>query len=278
MGLLTLPGFAWAQDAPKASPYDSAHFSWRKPVPRNRLREMQPDRPGVTESPFTVDAGHMHVEIDALRLSNSGTGKAEQQRDWSVAYTLLKLGLGRRTDVQLELPVYAVAKRRPTGTREWQDRHTGFGDVGVRLKHNFLGEAQDGSFALAAIGFVRLPTGGTTGTGGTEYGLIVPVDFELSSKANLEIQMMAAGLYNREAGRYLSLTPSIALEYDFFEKLGLITEAVAQWDTAGRRWEPSVNIAPLLKLAPNVQLDAGTHLALSRLADRQYFAGITLRR
>ena len=25
------------------SPYDSAHFSWRKPVPRNRLRPLRPD-------------------------------------------------------------------------------------------------------------------------------------------------------------------------------------------------------------------------------------------
>ena len=61
LALALLPVAAQAQDDnhPKSpSPYDSAHFSWRKPVPRNRLRPLCPDRPGLTESPFTVDAGH----------------------------------------------------------------------------------------------------------------------------------------------------------------------------------------------------------------------------
>ena len=42
---------------------------------------------------------------------------------------------------------------------------------------------------VAAIGFVRLPSGGRTGKGGTEYGLVLPLDVELSDKANLEAQL-----------------------------------------------------------------------------------------
>ena len=106
-----LPAFRYAQDFPKPSPYDSAHFSWGKPVPRDRLRELQPNRSGVTESPFTVDAGHVQVEMDLVRLVNNGTGYRE--RELKVAHTNFKLGLNRRTDVQLEVPLYKVAKHRP---------------------------------------------------------------------------------------------------------------------------------------------------------------------
>ncbi|WP_161787183.1 transporter [Hymenobacter sp. IS2118] len=277
--LYLLPLGAYAQETPATSPYDSASYSWRKPVPRNLLRELQPDRPGITESAFTVDAGHVQLELDALRLRNSGKGNEERSREWRMAYTMLKFGLSRRTDVQLELPLYTVAKQRPADARTWEQRNAAFGDLTFRVKHNFLGDKQDGTFALAAIGLVRLPSGGLVGQGGPEYGFLVTTDIELSNKANLGVQMASDLDYDREqASHYLQLFPSVALAYDITKKLGLITEGVAQWSTLERRWEASFNIAPLLKLTPNVQLDAGTHIALNRLSDQEYFVGVTLRR
>ena len=277
LGLLPLG--AWAQAPAKPSPYDSAHFSWRKPVPRNRLRELQPDRPGITESPFTVDAGHVQLEMDALRLSNSGSGNEDKSRELHLAYTMLKLGLSRRTDLQLELPLYSVAKQRPADADDWQESHAGFGDVTVRVKHNFLGDDQDGSLALAVIGFVRLPTGGNVGDGAPEYGVVLPLDLELSEHANLEAQIQTDLNYDREQNRrFVRFMPSTALEYDFTDKVGLVTEAVASWNTEQRRWLASANIAPIFKVTPNLQLDLGTHLALNRLSDHEYFVGLTFRR
>lgn len=278
--LSLVPALTQAQEAPKAkpSPYDSAHFSWRKPVPRNRLRELQPDRPGVTESPFTVDAGHVQLEMDALRLRN-GEQDGQRQREWHVAYSMLKLGLSRRTDLQLEMPLYSTVKQRPNRETSWQDRHAGFGDITLRVKHNFVGDEQDGRLALAAIGYVRLPSGGQAGAGAVEYGVALPLDLELSDQANLEAQLEADLNYDREtAGRYVRLAPSVALEYDFTDKLGLVTEAVALWDTQQRRWLASVNVAPIVKLTENIQLDLGTHVALNHLSDDEYFVGLTLRR
>ena len=274
-----LPASGFAQAPVRASPYDSAHFSWRKPVPRNRLRELQPDRPGITESPFTVDAGHVQIEMDALRLINGGSGNEDRSREWHLAYTMLKLGLSRRTDVQLEVPLYSVAKQRPAGTDDWQERHAGFGDVTLRVKHNFVGDDQDGSFAMSVIGYVRLPSGGAVGEGGAEYGLVLPLDVELSKHANLEAQLETDLNYDREtASRYVRLMPSMALEYDLNDRFGFVTEVVAQWNTEQRRWQSSANIAPLIKVNPNLQLDFGTHLALNRLSDHEYFLGFTLRR
>ncbi|RZK54483.1 MAG: hypothetical protein EOO59_11400, partial [Hymenobacter sp.] len=53
VGLLPLAARAQATDDNHPQfpcPYDSAHFSWRKPVPHNRLRPLRPDRPGTTET------------------------------------------------------------------------------------------------------------------------------------------------------------------------------------------------------------------------------------
>ncbi|MFD2719534.1 transporter [Hymenobacter monticola] len=279
LSLLLLPSLTLAQAPAKTSPYDSAHFSWRKPVPRNRLRELQPDRPGVTESPFTVDAGHFQLEMDALRLINSGSGNDGKNRELHLAYSMLKLGLSRRTDLQLELPLYSVAKQRPSDADDWQERHAGFGDVTVRVKHNFVGDDQLGKFAMSVIGYVRLPSGGNVGDGAAEYGVVLPIDLELSDKANLEAQVEADLKYDRETNqRYVRFVPSMALEYDLTEKVGLVTEAVAMWNTEQRRWQTSANIAPIFKVTPNLQLDLGTHLALNRLTDHEYFVGLTFRR
>ncbi|GAA4037495.1 hypothetical protein GCM10022409_23200 [Hymenobacter glaciei] len=279
VALCGLPFLASAQAPAKTSPYDSAHFSWRKPVPRTRLRELQPDRPGITESPFTVDAGHFQLEMDALRLINSGSGSNGQRREWHAGYSTLKLGLSRRTDVQLELPLYSVNKQQPSDPTQDRERHAGFGDVTVRLKHNFVGDDQQGKFAMAVIGFARLPTGGQVGDGAVEYGVVLPIDVELSDDLNFEAQVEAEVDYDRESAQhYLNAVPSIALEYDFAKHFGLLAEGVAQWNTEQRRWQSSVNLAPIIKVSSNVQLDLGTHLALNRISDHEYFVGITLRR
>ena len=270
---------ALAQDAPKTCPYDSAHFSWRKPVPRNLLRELQPDRPGVTESPFTVDAGHAQVEVDAFRLSNSGRDEEQRTRDWHLAYAMLKFGLSRRTDIQAELPLYSNTKQRPADAEQWQERHAGFGDIALRVKHNFIGDDQQGHFAMSVIGYVRLPTGGAVGKGAAEYGVVLPVDVELGENFNLEAQLESDLSYDREQGqRYARLQPSMALEWDVTKRLGLLTEGFMRWNSLSHSWQSGANIAPFFKITRNFELDAGTQLALDRRSEHEYFVGFTLRR
>ena len=276
--LVLLPHFCQAQDSPKTSPYDSAHFSLFKPVPRRLLRELQPDRPGITDNPFTVDAGHVQLELDAFRLINNRESQDPRERELHVGYSIIKVGLSRRTDFHVELPLHNVVKTRPAETKGWQERQAGFGDVTLRLKHNFLGDKQDGSFAMAAIGYACLATGGAVGSGAPEYGLTLPTDLELSNKANLEIQLQTDLLYDRNAARrYVRLLPGAALEYDFTEKFGVVSEAVAQWNTLERRWQASLNFAPILMLTDDLQFDLGTHVPLNSRSEQHYFVGVTVR-
>lgn len=280
-GLLLLLGAtgaaAQSADKPKTSPYDSARFHLFKPVPRKQLRELRPDRPGVTESPFTVDAGHFQLEVDGVRLINRREDD-RREREWRAAYLMPKLGLSRRTDVQLEIPVLVAHKQRRVDEPAWE-RHRGFGDVAVRLKHNFLGDDDEAPLALAAVGWVRLPTGGQTGSGGPEYGLIVPADVHLGDKWDLEGQVETKLLYDREsASHYLGVVPSVALEHDFTDTFSLMAEGVTRWDAQRSGWRSSFNVAPIIHVTDNLQVDFGAHLALNREADREFFVGFTFRR
>ena len=131
----------------------------------------------------------------------------------------------------------------------------------------------------ADSGFARLPTGGQAGTGAVKHGLVLLIDVELSDKLNLEAQLASKVNYDREQDRrHLKMTPPVALEYDFTRKPGLITEAVAWWNTQQRRWQTTVNVAPIIKVNDNLRLDFGTYLVLKCLSDRKYFVGFTIRR
>ena len=274
---LLLPGQLAAQDKPQTCPYDSAHFDLFHPVPRNRLRPLRPDRPGVTESPFTVDAGHFQLEVDALRLINSRDDE-EQERTWKAAYSVFKLGLSRRTDVQLEVPLYKVEKQRTAEQPAWQNQR-GFGDMTLRVKHNFLGDDQDGPVAMAVVAYGRLPTGRHSGNGAIEGGLILPVNIELPHKFNLDVQVEGDMNFDYETRQhYAQVLPSVALDHEFSEVFSFLVEGVGQWDALHRRWGASVNVAPIFTLNENLQLDLGTHLALNRRTDREFFLGLTFRR
>lgn len=263
--------------APKTCPYDSARFNLFRPVPRHQLRPLRPDRPGTTESPFTVDAGHLQVEVDAFRLINTREDE-QHSREWKAGYTVAKLGLSRRTDIQLEVPLYKVQKEREAAEPDWQ-RQAGFGDLTLRLKHNFLGDDQEGPVAMGVVAYTRLPTGGQAGSGAVEGGLIVPVNFELPHRWNLDIQLEADLNYEREIGHhYIRMMPSIALDHEFTDVFSFLVEGVTQWDAEHSGWRSSVNLAPIFTVTENLQFDLGTHLALNHDTDREFFVGVTFRR
>jgi hypothetical protein len=46
-------------------------YSLFNPTPDRLLRDMTTDRPDTTESPFTVDAGHMQVETNLFAYARS---------------------------------------------------------------------------------------------------------------------------------------------------------------------------------------------------------------
>lgn len=276
-GLLSLAAPALAQqEPPKPCPYDSARFDVFHPVPRNRLRPLRPDRPGVTESPFTVDAGHFQLEMDALRLINSREDTM-RSRTFHAAYALVKIGLSRRTDFQVEVPLYSIQKDRGEHERDWQAQR-GFGDLTLRVKHNFIGD-DAGKVAMAVVAYTRLPTGRHSGNSALEGGLVLPVNIELPHRWNLDLQMGADLNYDQEqSNHYLRLMPSVALDHEFSDVFSFLVEGVTQWDALHSGWRSSLNLAPIFTVSENLQFDLGSHLALNKDMDREFFIGFTYRR
>src|SRR2546423_15411810 len=60
-GLLCVASVALAED--------KSQFNLFNPTPRDQMRELNTDRPDRTEGPYTVDAGHVQLELDLASYS-----------------------------------------------------------------------------------------------------------------------------------------------------------------------------------------------------------------
>ncbi|WP_019946266.1 transporter [Hymenobacter aerophilus] len=277
---LLLPLLAAAQKAPTDSlTAVKSRYSLFRPVPRELLRDLAPDRPGVTESPFTVDAGHFQFETALANLISSHPGRQPKQHTFRANAFVLKMGLDNRTDVQLFLDAYEWDRTFATAA-EPGTRNQGFGDITVRLKRNLRGnDSTESPLAVALIGFVRLPTGGRQGAGGYEYGLLLPATYALTDRWNLSAQLPLRLNFDRdESQHYLQTAPSINLDHAFRPWLTGFVELVAQHDFRSRSWQQAINVGPTFAVGKNIQFDIGRQFALSRQADREYFVGFVVRR
>ncbi|OUJ75099.1 transporter [Hymenobacter crusticola] len=275
--LLATTGSVRAQVANDTIPVDKHQYKLFNPTPRKYMRPLVPDRPGITDSPYTVDAGHFQLEDDGFRLIN-GRQRGSHEREFYVNHMLLKLGLTDKTDVQLQVESYIVDK-------QWQDsgndsplRQAGFGDLTLRVKRNIVGD-DNKPFALAVLGLVRMPTGHNVGEGGTELGLSVPVVYKLPHHWNVGGQVAGVWSYDREtSSHYSQLTPTLTVDREFAKWLEGFVELVGYWDMRGAAWRTSVNLGPQFDIGDNLQIDFGTHIALDRQTDHEYFIGFSFRR
>jgi hypothetical protein len=246
------------------------------PTPRKYMRPMVPDRPGITESPYSVDAGHFQYETDVARLLTRREGTA-YGHDWYANHFLAKIGLSDRTDFQVALDSYTDTRNYDEADPSATQIARGVGDLTLRMKHTLFGD-DDSSWALAVIGYVQLPTGGLVGDGGYEPGITVPVIYQLNKNWTAGGQVAATYFYDRElAQHYFQLTPTLTTDYEFTKHLEAFVELVGYWDVRQSSWRSSINLGPQIDISDNVQLDFGTHLPITHSVDREYFLGISFR-
>src|SRR5688572_13421862 len=128
LGVIALGGVA----AP-AGAADRSGYTLFNPTPREQMREMSTDRPDVTESPNTVDAGHFQAELSLIEWTHDEEGGVEADQI-NVLPMNLKVGLLNNLDLQLVLDPYVNVRVKVEGGGS--ARVDGFGDTQLRAKLN----------------------------------------------------------------------------------------------------------------------------------------------
>lgn len=214
------------------------------------LRPLSTDRPDVTESPYTVDAGHYQFELEIGALTRDGG-----ENSYSLGELNAKYGVDASTDVQFVLPLY----NHIAGGAE------GFGDMQIRVKRNLWGN-DEGDTALAVMPFIQLPTGADgISSDKVEGGIIVPFGFEGAGgwgygiQAELDVLADDAG-----SGHHFSFLTSATAAHALTESVGAFFELVAVFsEGAEATSEYYFNTGLTWGVTETLQFDGGMRVGLS---------------
>ena len=234
------------------------------------LRELSTDRPDATESPFTVDANHLQLEMDAASYTRDRLDGV-RTTVWSLAPLNLRYGLTRNAEVGIFVSPFNRVTEQVRGGRKTS--RSGVGDTTLRAKLNFRGN-DGGSTALGVFADIKLPTAADgLGNDQVEGALTFPVAFVVG--AGWEgAAMTSVEFLHTDRGRRAGWFNTITFARDLAPDLGGFIEFTSA--TGDGAHVATFNCGLTRRLGPGVQFDAGVYFGLSRRApDLTIFAGLS---
>jgi hypothetical protein len=243
------------------------------PTPKAKMRGMQTDRPDVTESAFSVDAGHFQMEGDAYRLtSNNNSSIKTRQSYYNLAN--MKIGLSNSVDLQLVVPFYLQEKSQTANGQV--HKISGFNEFTFRLKKNVWGNDK-GRTALAIMPFVNFQTGNNVADRRAEGGFVIPFSLELSDIWSLGTQAQFSLLRNEQRKYDKELLYSMTVGKALSLKSSAFVESHYTYNFNLHNFQMFVNGGFVYSVSENFNLDFGVNYGLSRASDRSYFIGYSFR-
>jgi hypothetical protein len=279
LALCWLPGVARAaeEDAGKPLP-DKSGYNLLNPTPDEAMRELSPDRPDKTESPYTVDAGHFQLEMDFANYTQNDAD-AVRTRAWNVAPVNLKVGVLNNVDLQFVFDNYLHVRTNDRLLHKVTTQ-SGFGDFTARLKINLWGN-DGGQTAFGFLPFVKYPTNTDhLGNNAVEGGMILPLAVKLPAGWDMGLETAASCFRNDTgSGYHAEIIESITFDHAIVGKLSGYCEFFSDLSTAGGPgWIGTMDVGLEYLVTESVQLDCGSNIGFTRAADDvNAFAGITVR-
>jgi hypothetical protein len=268
-----LPPAAPSAAAPGAP--DKTGFTLFNATPLDEMRAFETDRPGRSNSPYTVDAGHFQYETDLFVWSFANAGGVTT-RLFAVADPVLKLGVLTNTDVEVAFGGYQTLRSTVRSTKTVLDAD-GIGDVDIRIKQNLLGNEG----GLAVIPSMKIPTSSHyLGNNQVEGGLIATLQFNLPLDLSLILMSEVDLLKNAaDSGKHANFTNLISLAHPIHGNLsGSLEFAAAVGTDAATLPAQTVDFTLSYALTPNLQIDAAFYVGLDRGAPaRTAYIGLSQR-
>lgn len=262
---------------------DKGGYNIFNPTPTRLMRDMTTDRPDMTESPFTVDAGHIQIETSVFGFSRSHEDEFGGETDaYEFFTTNVRIGLTNSAEINFVWQPHGKTRYRQPGLPT--ERGSGVGGFDIRGKVNLWGNdnASEIGSALALLPYITLPTNDNNGISPehVEGGLIVPLAIELPNNFGLGINGGVSWVRGDITGKYnAEYLATAALSYEWTEKIGTYYEIAANFG-ASENGGTAVILATGLTYAinDNLQLDAGINFGVTDAADRfNPFLGVSRR-
>jgi hypothetical protein len=249
-------------------------YTLLNPVPRDKMKDMETDRPDVTESAYTVPAGHLQVESDLFKQVRVKVGGMQSIQ---TAYNVgnYKLGLTEKTDIQLVIPTYVKNTTRRIHGLDVLEQVSGFDDITLRLKYNVWGSGA-GKTALAVLPFVSLPTS-SFANNGVQGGVTFPFALAVTDKTSFGAQATISFVKEDNSRYYTNMLYSFTFGHSLFKQLDGFVEGVATYSPYSKTTDTYANGGLIFSASGNLNIDAGLNYGLNKSAGNIYFVGFSFR-
>ena len=255
---------------------DTARHNYNlfNPVPKDKMKDMETDRPDVTESAYTVEAGHFQVESDLFKqVHNKSNGIKSVQNNYNIAN--LKLGLTEKMDLQLVVPTYVSTTTRELNTNKIIDKTSGIDDLTLRLKYNIWGNA-GGKTALAVLPFISFPTS-SFANNGVQGGVTFPFALKLNDEWNFGSQASLSVVKEDDDKYYTEYLYSFTFGKELTKQLSGFVESYVTYSAYTKIADTYANGGLIFSVTDNFNIDAGINYGLNSTADKLFFVGFSFR-
>jgi Putative MetA-pathway of phenol degradation len=261
----------------------SKAYTLFNPTPENLMRELMTDRPDNTESPFTVDPGHLQFETTLFGYARSypdADGNVTDSEE--LGTTNVRLGLTNSSEVNAIWQPYGMVQTHAPDPANSM-RQSGIGGLEIRAKINLWGNdtfETPGATALGLLPYISLPTARGNGVSpdAVEGGFILPYAIKLTEKFDLGLNAGIEAVHNDDTSGYRpEYLASASLGQDWTEKLSGYYEFFGQFNTPRGN---AVILATGLtyQVTKNLQFDTGINFGVTNAADRfNPFVGVSSR-
>lgn len=257
---------------------DKSGYTLFNPTPEDSMRELSTDRPDQTESPFTVDAGHVQLEMDFATFTQDRSDGV-RTRTWNIAPFNVRIGLLNNLELSLVFDSY-LHQRTEDRPNRLTTSQSGIGDFTARVKLNLWGN-DGGKTAFALLPFIKFPTN-TAGLGNraVEGGLILPFSMELPAGFGVSVETGASFVQNQDNRAYhAEVVNSISIDHKLVGKLSAYVEFFSNISAERHApWVGAFDAGIELEVSENIQLDCGCNIGVSKGADDvNPFVGLSVR-
>lgn len=284
LSLLLASAPAWADsDSP---PVDKSQYNLFHPVPDDAMRGMDTDRPNATNTPHTIDAGHVQIETGLYDWSHfhERTHGGDAVTDaLTLGHINTRVGITDRLEVNATIDAYNRVNSTDNIARQ-TTRFSGFGDTVIGGKLNLWGnEGGDdpwkSGFALQPQ--VKLPTAQSgIGNNHVEWTVDAPFLINLVQGFHLGLETSLGQERNTaNSGSVAGWQNSVSVDRVIFGAVDVYLE-YAMHVTTERNAQPqqSVDIGFTYPVTDNLAIDSGVFIGTNRATPAiEWTSGISFR-
>lgn len=261
----------------EANSGDKAGYSFLNPVPDDKLREFETDRPGEALATTTVDAGRFQIESD---IANYIRDPRNRMTTLSFAAPTLRVGITNSAEFQIGSTLFSRVRQGPTQDEPAMTAQ-GVGDTILGAKFNLFGN-DGGDSSAALIPSLKVPTA-SPGVGNDHVEGIVSLPYKTAlgkSELTFTVQPTFGILRNDDNNGYRQ-------DYGLVGSLGVplsktvTAEIELATNVSSERYSPvksTFDLAIQWKVTDNLQLDGAIYFGLNKATPRYNpYVGISYR-